>query len=227
MLTLFYVGIFFSLVLMACGIVATGFLGWRYFSKRTVSDQAAGTFLISLVVGIVVFLCSQIFFPTGLLRWGVVWLSLLCVAIPMIICCIIDIHNGYETGAKFRWWIHLLFLISVTAIPFGRFGGDYLDSASLRYQYREGVVKVIDKIIFETEWEKVYEYVETSNGEGSVPTGKQQVVKAVLVTTDGIRIPISRVVNGVDYNAIYPHGDTITVYKNKLIRPRSYFMNSH
>ncbi len=207
-------GIFFSIIAMMVGIS-----GLFYFLSqhglRTVSKNSKSVIKISVVVCTIVILAAFIFF-TDIKRWYVVAIGIGCIIVPFIACLFVDIKKELESPTCFNVGSYIISLISILLIPAGRIGMIVSDRAHTEYIIQMSELKVIDYITTETQSEKNYAWVEGSTQELVVPAGTKETVWVVVVTTDGSRFPLCRKVDGVNYEKIYPKGDTVAIYNGKI-----------
>lgn len=217
---LFLTGIVISILLAIFAFGEIFYFTDLYLNKRNRSAVSNRIMLSVLSVAVIAFVCVMIITYDFAVRFIAFGAGLLLLTMFMIMTCILDLKNGFGTDVDFKPKTHLAFLGIVLLLLISLISAFYCDSKMKNYRYTYGETKVIDYVAIIPVEVTNYEWVDGGHAEVVIPNGKKIVEHVYIVTTDGEEIFISRKYPGKDYALLYPHGDTVRVYKGKLVKPR-------
>lgn len=217
---IYYLGIIFSFALMLVGLGGMVYFLQSYQEEQLDNRKKDILFWISLIIGGLICLAAFVFVLPGVKRWLIIGLGLLCFVVPIIVRNITERKYQKDFETNIHPGTHLLFLFTVLCIPGGRICMMEIDDAHVNYIYRHSEFKTIDYVKTAIVTETDYQWAEGSTGDVIIPAGKKNTEWLVIVTTDQTEIPVCRKVTGVDYEKLYPQGDTVAIYKGRVFHRR-------
>ena len=213
----FYIaGIIVFLFLMILGVGGIAYFVNAYYRDRIISFGSKATLAIALIIGICICIGALVWVSDTIKCWLIIAAALMCVAIPMIVSYVVDRRKNPKKDAGFNFYVHMLFILAVLCFPGGRIGMAAIEQAFEHHVYQHGILKVIDHIKTDVLLQTDYQWVEGSWSEVAIPNGKKNVEWIVLVMTDDTEFPVCRKVENVNYEKLYPQGDTVFIYNGNL-----------
>lgn len=193
-------------ILLVLGIAGMVIFYFTYLGGRKVSPKMHSLSVISTIIGICAFFVILTHWPIGIAKLVMLWLALMVAVIPTIVGCILDSKHGYPALRKFNFWTHVGFLVWISAIVVGL----WLHSANNIKQ-----VKKIERVYTE------HRIIPYSDKSGHI--GNKDELWVLIVTKDNKIIPVSQFEPGVDFQLLYPKGDTVSVLNGRVLYPRHIF----
>lgn len=193
-------------IMLVLGIAGMVIFYFTYLGGRKVSPKMHSLSVISTIIGICAFFVILTHWPIGIAKLVMLWLALMVAVIPTIVGCILDSKHGYQVSQKFNFWTHAGFIVWISAIVVGL----WLHSANNIKQ-----VKKIERVYTE------HQVIPYSDKSGHI--GNKDELWVLIVTKDGKIIPVSKFEPGIDFQLLYPKGDTISVLNGQVLYPRHIF----
>lgn len=155
-------------------------------------------------------------------------LTIICLSImylPIVLCFIIETYcyPDMKYYTPLGWNTHILWLLSMVVFV----GSWYLGDAKKQRDvlYKNPSTEIIQDVIIKTEIVEnyaSYDVGDWGNGGGSYLVGTDTIKNVFLkITNCSDLIEAGRALDSVDYEILYPEGDTITVYQGKYIKKRN------
>lgn len=210
--------LYLAILLMNASIIAYGYFIINY--AKALKNSAAS---ISIIIAVMVSATMELIHITDTDKLLLMsFATLMLTSVVMILCVIFK--GETKEALHINWKSHLWFLLS----------GLCLGTSICLFSVKERqlspsfdcppTVENISAVIIRpliVEHKESYDVGDWGNGGGSYVSKIDTVDMVYVILQGGRKIEIETAVEGKDYEALYPIGDTVTVYQGEFIIPRN------